>query len=415
MYDVDDFVQAADAELRQYDAHAHRFDGLRKSNTEKQNSLRERLKEAQAQLADASLPGGVTPESVQALSEALGAPALLWGFNEVQERGKKVAERLGQLAADPQFAERDIRKLRLETELREVEPLLNEAKRELSKLTQPSGVLELIQRQWGTPSYPHRGIFRFFSGEYLRDWKNADAAVAATGSKDFAELAHRIADRQEQTKVLGERVGRLKSEQQAIEALIWESEKLAAEQADLPKQARARVGEDLAAYAGVRGTDKLPDPEAAKRAALAIDGITHQIKYLEETQNKLEEDLTGLLERSSKLREEKLRYASDRYRYRNKSFSQNQWDKRFGRAGRYQRVGDRYERVTEVVYVYDDYYRPSLLEEFLWWDVITDGRIDGNFIPEVAEYRQVHPDYSYERPDYGSSGDSDSSWNRDDS
>ena len=414
MYDVDDFVQAADAELRQYDAHAHRFEGLRKGNTEKQDSLRERLEEAQAQLADASLPGGVTPESVQALSEKLGAPALLWGFNEVQERGKKVTERLAALAADPQFAERDIRKLRLETELREVEPLFNEAKRELTKLQSQPGVNELIRREWGTPRYPHQGIFRFFKGEYLTDWKNADKAVAALGASSFAEIVQRYNDRVEQNTVLGERVGRLKGEQQAIDALIWESEKLTAEQAELPKQARARVGEDLASYAGVRGTENLPDPEAAKRAALAIDGITHQIKYLEETQSKLEEDLTGLLERSSKLREEKLRYANDRYRYRNKSFSQDQWDKRFGRAGRYQKAGDRYERVTEVVYVYDDYYRPSLLEEFLWWDVITDGRIDGNFIPEVAEYRQVHPDYSYERPDYGNSS-ADNTWSRDDS
>ncbi|WP_309709641.1 hypothetical protein [Armatimonas sp.] len=414
MYDVDDFVRAADVELRQYDAHANRFEGLRKSNAEKQAGLQERLEDAQAQLADASFPGGLSPQSVEQLAEQLGAPALLWGYNEVQERGTKVAERLAALAANPQFAEREIRKLRLETELREVEPLFNEAKRELTKLQSQPGVNELIQRQWGTSRYPHQGIFRFLKGEYLRDWKNADKAVAALGASNFAELVQRYNDRVEQNTVLGERVGRLKGEQSAIETLIWEHEKLTAEQAELPKQARARVGEDLAAYAAVRGTDKLPNPEAAKRAGLAIDGVTHQIKYLEETHNKIEEDLAGLLERSGKLREEKMRYDTDRYRYRNKNFSQDQWDKRFGRTGRYQKLGDRYEHVTEVVYVYDDYYRPSLLQEFLWWDVITDGRIDGNFIPEVAQYHEANPNYAYERPGYDSSA-SDNSWNRDDS
>ncbi|MBB6052547.1 hypothetical protein [Armatimonas rosea] len=414
MYGVDDFVRAADTELRQYDAHAQRFDSLRASNAEKQAGLRQRLIDAQAQLADASLPDGPTAESVQRLADQLGAPALVWGFQEVQARGQKIAERLAQLTANPQFAERDIKLLRLETELREVEPLYNEAKSERTRLQSQPGVLELIRREWGTPRYPHRGIFRFLKSEFLRDWKNADAAVAALKARDFAEIAQRHADRVEQESVLGERVLRLKNEQEAIQALVWEHEKLTAEQADLPRQTRARLGEDLAAYATVRGTDKLPDPEAAKRATLALDGITHQISYLEQTQSKIDDDLTGLLERAAKLRDEKLRYETDRYRYRNKSFSQDQWDKRFGRTGRYQKLGDRYERVTEVVYVYDDYYRPSLLEEFLWWDVITDGRIDGNFIPEVAEYREVHPDYAYERPVYDS-GSSDSSWDRDDS
>ena len=109
MYGVDDFVRAADVELQQYDAHASRFEALSKSNAEKQGSLRQRLADAQAQLADASLPGGPSAVSVQQLADQLGAPALLWGFNEVQERGKKVAERLGQLATTPQFTEREIR------------------------------------------------------------------------------------------------------------------------------------------------------------------------------------------------------------------------------------------------------------------------------------------------------------------
>lgn len=414
MYGVDDFIQAADGELREYDAQAQRFAGLRESNAQKQEGLRQRLTDIQAQLADASLPEGPSLTTVTALSEKLGAPALLWGFNEVQERAGRIGKRLAELEATPQFADREVRLLRLETELREVEPLLGETRQELGKLRQLTGLSGLIERGWGTPRYPHRGLFRFFNGEFLRDWKNADAAVAAMGAKDFAELAQSLSEREEQVQVLGERVTRLKREQGAIESLVWEHEKLQKEQADLPRQTRARLGEDLAAYAAVRGTDALPDPEAAKRTLTATDGIQHQLRYLEETHGKIEEDLGGLLERAGKLREEKGRYSMDRYRYRNKSFSQDQWDKRFGRASRYSNRYNRYERVTEVVYVYDDYYRTSPLEEFLWWDVITDGRIDGNFIPEVAEYRDTHPDYSYERPAYDS-GSSDSTWDRDDS
>lgn len=416
MYDVDDFIRTADVELREYDTHAHRFEELRGSNQQKQAELKSRLQEAQARLNDAVLTD-TSEASVSTLAQKLGLPALTDGFREVSARGQKIATRLTQIESDPIFSEREIRRLRVETELREVEPLYNDARTGLEAMERLNGLEGLITRQWGTPHYPHQGIFRFLKGEYLRDWRNADAAVAALKSSSFADLAQRYADRKEQIQVLGERVGRRKDELKQIETLEWEHGKLQAEQAALPQQLRARLGSELAAYLALRGPDSastLPDPESAKRGLAAVEGIKHQITYLEETANKLEGDLSGLLERSGRLRDEKRRYETDRHRYRNKSFSQDHWDKRFGRAGRYQKVGDRYERVTEVVYVYDRYDYVSPWETFLWWDVITDGRIDGNFIPEVSHYRDVHPDYSYDRSAY-SDASSTGTWDRDDS
>lgn len=416
MYDVDDFIRSADVELREYESHAHRFGELRESNGAKQADLKNRLVEAQAQLADLAL-SDTGEASVTALSQKLNLPALLWGFREVSTRGSKIAERLGQLAVEPLFAERELRRLRIETELREVEPPYNAVRADLVLLNQQAGLEGLLRRQWGTPQYPHRGIFRFFNSEFLRDWKNADAAVAVLKARDFAEVVQRFNEKTEQSQVLGESVGRCKDELSQIEALEWEHQKLTAEQADLPRQLRARLGAELASCLAVRGPESasvLPDPESIKRALAVVEGIAHQITYLEETANKLEGDLSGLLERSGRLRDEKRRYESDRYRYRNKSFNQDQWDKRFGRAGRYQKAGDRYERVAEVVYVYDRYDTISPWEQFLWWDVITDGRIDGNFIPEVAEYRGSNPDYSYDRSAFSSASDS-GSWDRDDS
>lgn len=416
MYDVDDFIRAADVELREYDSHSQRFEALRGSNAQKQADLRARLQEAQARLSDTILTD-TSEASVTALAQKLSLPALVAVLRETTSRGQRLAERLAQIESNPAYAEREIRRLRIETELREVEPLYNEARTALESMNRLSGLDGLIARQWGTPQYPHQGILRFLKGEYLRDWKNADAAVAALKASNFAEVAQRYADRKEQNQVLGERLGRRRDELKQIETLEWEFGKLQAEQADLPQQLKARLGSELAAYLTVRGPESasaLPDPESAKRGLAAVEGIKHQIAYLEETANKLEGDLSGLLERSGRLRDEKRRYESERYRYRNKSFSQDQFDKRFGRASRYQRTGDRYERVTEVVYVYDRYDYVSPWETFLWWDVITDGRIDGNFIPEVAQYREMNPDYSYDRSAYSDASDS-GTWNRDDS
>ncbi|MGQ9896712.1 MAG: hypothetical protein ACUVR8_03995 [Acidobacteriota bacterium] len=47
----------------------------------------------------------------------------------------------------------------------------------------------------------------------------------------------------------------------------------------------------------------------------------------------------------------------------------------------------RYDRVAN----YRDYDRYDFAADMLWWDVMTDGRVDGSFIPEVYQYRQAHP------------------------
>ena len=39
---------------------------------------------------------------------------------------------------------------------------------------------------------------------------------------------------------------------------------------------------------------------------------------------------------------------------------------------------------------FDRYSRASFATNFLWWDVMTDGRLDGDFIPEVQKHRSVH-------------------------
>jgi hypothetical protein len=112
----------------------------------------------------------------------------------------------------------------------------------------------------------------------------------------------------------------------------------------------------------------------------------------------MQQDMSQILERRDKLGAEARRYKEESYRYRNKRFTQEQFQKRFGRGARYGRIYDRYSRANQTVYVFHDYDRASPLEDFLWWDLMTDGRMDGNFIPEVSEYYAERPGYQYERP-----------------
>jgi hypothetical protein len=63
-----------------------------------------------------------------------------------------------------------------------------------------------------------------------------------------------------------------------------------------------------------------------------------------------------------------------------------------------------YARATrsyETVYVFDRYDRGRFVDDFLWWDLMTDGRLDGNFIPEVHRFRSAHPDWRYDAGAFG--------------
>ena len=44
---------------------------------------------------------------------------------------------------------------------------------------------------------------------------------------------------------------------------------------------------------------------------------------------------------------------------------------------------ERFWRQYDRVATYDRYDRYDFAADMLWWDVMTDGRLDGNFIPEV--------------------------------
>jgi hypothetical protein len=146
---------------------------------------------------------------------------------------------------------------------------------------------------------------------------------------------------------------------------------------------------------GREATRELAAADDTLRVYARIEGIEHQTRYLEEVSGRMRNDLSQLLDRSGRLQEEKHKYESNRYRYRNKRFTGEQFGKRFGRTDRYTKIHDRYSRMSERVYVFHDYDRGAGWDDFLWWDLMTDGRFDGNFIPEVAEWHDHHPHHSY--------------------
>jgi hypothetical protein len=414
-FNVQDFVREADEQLRRYEQHAKRFLGLAEDTEKRRNELAERLNVAATQLADALLPD-LSQISFQALSEKLGMPELMGILRRGQDRETKIDARVAAIEASEPYQTRDSVRGRAELQLDEVRPLFDHALKDLRYLDSLPRMQQLMTRQYGTPDYPHRGWWRYFKREFLEDWKRADEACAALKAASFPEVAARYRERQEQCEVLGRTVHDIEDKLKTISDLEEERERLLAERAAQPDAMRLEAGKRMASLlkSNTKLIEQLGFPETLQGRIRETDGMEHQVEYLQKLRVKIEEDAAEVQERAAKLRDERDRYNSNMYRYRNKQFTNDQFAKRFRRDARYDKLYNRYERTGNTVYVFNDYNRTSGLEDFLWWDVMTDGRMDGNFIPEVQEYGAANPNYQYDRSvfassdnssDFGSSGD----------
>lgn len=406
-FNVQDFVREADEQLRRYEQHTARFLGLAGDTERRRNELSARLDVVATQLADALLPD-LSPASFQALSEKLGMPELTGILRRSQERETRIAARIAAIEEAETYQTRDSVRGRAEIQLDEVRPLLDHALKDLQYLDSLPRMRELVERGYGTPLYPHKGILRYLNREFLGDWKCADEICATLKLTAFPEVIARYQDRQEQCEVLGRTVHDVEAKLKSITDLEAERDHLLAERAAQPDTIRLESGKRIASLlkSNTKLIEQLGFPETLQGRIREIDGMEHQVEYLQSLRIQVEQDAAQVQERFAKLLEERNRYQSDLHRYRNKQFNNDQFDKRFRRDGRYDKLYNRYERTGNTVYVFNDYNRTSGLSDFLWWDVMTDGRLDGNFIPEVQEYGAANPNYQYDRSDFAASGDS---------
>jgi DNA repair exonuclease SbcCD ATPase subunit len=410
MYDVDDFLGRAHRELAEYDAHERRLEELTGENEARLEELESRLENASREFGALVLPLGddEAAAALPDLARRFRLPALEAVGKRIVQRRSAIDARLAEIENNRLFRERDVRRGRIEHQLDEEGPLLETARREMERLDALPGFRELVEKGWGTDRYPCRGLLRFFNREFLNDWRRADDVVAALAAEDFDAAATRFRETVEQVESLGMTVGRLHRELQDIDALEKEANDLRAEREQLPQARQALAGRVLAEMVQTRGREAgladFPSPTDALPVFAAVEGVEHQRRYLDETNGRIRADLAQLAERAGRLRDETRRYEENRYKYRNKRFTDEQFARRFGRTGRFAKLGDRYARTSERVYVFHHYDRGATWNDFLWWDLMTDGRMDGNFISEVAEWRERHPGYT---PTTGWGGDRD--------
>ena len=155
---------------------------------------------------------------------------------------------------------------------------------------------------------------------------------------------------------------------------------------------RGALAGHLAACALPELGDRLAGEPAAELLLKSYAGLAKKVEYLDG----LAESGVGRLERDLEAELRKLEHDVSKYSRPKKAwatFDAASFEHRFrDRAPRLEKHWQRYRRGVDTIYAFDRYERAGFAEDFLWWDLMTDGRIDGDFLPEVADYRARYPD-----------------------
>lgn len=414
-----DFIREAETQQTFYKDQIARFDAVLSDQAGNIATLLKKKDAALRTMTDILLPT-FTQEECGVLALRLQKPALAGLYGEYLREQSQMQERITTIEQDERFQKFDAlinpASGVLTTQIAELEPLFMGAETTLKKLRSMQGFERLRTNKYGRNDYAHQGVMRFLTPEYYTDNADAAAIMKQSGVSDFLDVLSEYNTAQDRVNTLAPSLQRLREECATLQALTEEHHRTKERLATLESAYKLRIQEAIAEYCTLNDKQTLarlfatatadkPDALAQMESAFKhFDGVEHQVEYLRALQAKVTDDRNGLVQKSGTLADEARRYTADPHRFRNKQWTGDQFAKKFKRdTTRYDRTVHRYNRTGTVIYGFDGYDRISPFEEFLWWDIMTDGRLDGNFIPEVQEYYESHPDYEYNASDYAPS------------
>jgi hypothetical protein len=378
---------------------------------QKHTALAEARAQALVALAELILPG-LTPETVAAVLPLTGFRAF-----EVKSPFERLDERRRALTATIAEIENDARFTRREQILAELAPKQAALNQDLLKLaadlgryTQEEGFVALADCGYGTPAYARK----WWDLSYYADWKRGDEleerlsppAVPGLEQKlvPFGELAARYFRVKRAHDACRAEFDAVTEDVRAVQNLVRIHEEsaqgltIAAHdtlencRADLQTHLEYLDREDLARRCAAR-----PDlVEAVKK----LHGLEKKAEYLVELRlHYLEPERELLNKQIDKLGQKAAKFSRPKnYRAQIPATDANAWlaDPRPKLNERRNRYRQAYSRINS----FQDYHRYEYGGSALWWDVILEGVLNGDFIPEVRDHRTRFPPAAKRRDKY---------------
>lgn len=259
----------------------------------------------------------------------------------------------------------------------------------------------LYERNYGTPQY----AYKWWHPYYYRDWREHDELLEATGKPTLQALID------EYEKALQNR-NQWRDSLREAEAQINEVKGLLSEQTNkidrlerlddqYLTEARGALIDHISGLAPAILVELAEDPLIVAQLT-QLDALKAKKQYLSELiQERLEKDGQAIQNQLHSL-DKKINKLS-RPKHAGTMIPADRYDKRFGQdpTERYESRWQKVDHYSSTIYDFRDYNRGSLVGDLLWWDVMTDGRLDGSFLPGVHSWHDHHPDYHYHSHDHG--------------
>lgn len=408
-YTGNDFLQAASGQRAELQAAQAECSRLMQIHRSRRDDVAARAARALDELLGVLLPS-MSPEHRARAAALTGYSPLI--HPEVQkaiedERAWLVA-RIAAIEAEPRFANRELLRAprvgsltRAITELEEYRAALIPV---LHAANHPR-LGRLLHVGYGTDAYQEK----WWRSSYYADWEAADQILERFPAKrSFGEVRDEVLSAREAVREYDARLAEHRAEWAKGQALDAEYAQRTAALPTVEARHFQRAREGLARHLqetdiSVIGPMLAQDPTASVLAK-RWSGLSHKLLYID----KIAEAEIGAMQRSITEALQRLDRDIAKYSRPKKAYAQipgEAFERRFqSRRPRYERGWDRFKRSYDAVYSFDRFDAVSLAGGFLWWDVMTDGRLDGNFIPEVASFRQRHPGYHYGHYDDQASG-----------
>lgn len=399
------YVQEAQRLRREYSQTLARLNQASSEGKGQLAGLEERTASALGELVAALLPDLSQPSIQRAVQLTGYLPLLSNDLPRAMAQTKQQLEgRIAEIEADRRYRDRLLlRAPRVGMLVRDVAELeeFRAPLVDLCEKCQHPRLARLLESGYGTPKY-NIGFWRV---SYYQDWRAADEILAKfPAGKAFADLRNEYNSACETIAVYDTKLSKLRGEIQASEALEREHGEARQRIEDLPATFLNNAREQLSAY--IRDLDlnsigdRLSFDPQLEGLAKRYYGLRKQTEYLRDTQKHMIAGSRSSIEQSIQAMDREIsKYQRPKYAYSSLPASRferlQQWQRRNERChGQIERFND----TQHVIVSFNHYDHGRLDEDFLWWDLITHGRIQGQYIDEVSRFHIRHPSYRYEVP-----------------
>jgi hypothetical protein len=346
----------------------------------------------------------VDAAALQTLSSSLGIGALhpsrvAQRLEQLQQEAKAT---LARVDSDPRYLARDQVIAEAAIKREELVDTIKDVELGLEYLSNDQVFRRLLNDKYDTDEY----AIKWWQLQFYDDWREGDLAVERLGkgkAQRFDDLRTRYqADQgalqplRQALKDMDDGVAAVKDlDEQRARAVACVQDPMAALLHDCHQQLRAHiegVGPDEAA--------RLLGPVQGKVMG-HLSAVMAKQRYLQNMDTELLAPQLG----SARELEDRLRRGLDklkRPKARAQYWSDDEVVRRFSKDRVSKLRGNRlkWESSRTQVVEYRDYHRYDPIGDFLWWDVMTDGQLDGNFTDDVR-HRHHHHDHQ----DFGHNAD----------